>query len=123
MNTLWVFLGGGLGAAARYGAQGFVHRWLSAEFPYGTMLVNITGSFVIGLLMTLLEDRFVAMPELRLFLTVGILGGYTTFSSFSFETMAMISGGNALGGALNVLGSVAGCLAATWLGMAAGKLL
>jgi CrcB protein len=123
MNSVWVFLGGGLGAAARYGAQGFVHRWMGAEFPFGTMVVNITGSFVIGLLMTLLEERFIAVPELRLFLTIGILGGYTTFSSFSFETMAMISGGNYLGGGMNILGSLVGCLAATWLGMTLGKLL
>jgi CrcB protein len=123
MSTLWVFFGGGLGAAARYAAQGFVHRWAGAEFPFGTMAVNITGSFMIGLLMTLLEERFLAVPELRLFLTVGVLGGYTTFSSFSFETMAMISGGNLLGGGMNILGSVAGCLAATWLGMALGKIV
>jgi fluoride exporter len=123
MNTLLVFVGGGLGAAARYSAAGIVHRWMGAEFPYGTMAVNVTGSFLIGLLMTLLEDRFLAVPELRLFITVGILGGYTTFSSFSFETMSMISGGNTLGGLLNIVGSLFGCLAATWLGMAAGKLI
>jgi fluoride exporter len=122
MKTFLVFLGGGLGAMARYGAQGFVHRWAGAEFPYGTMIVNISGSFVIGLLMTLLEERFLAMPELRLFLAVGILGGYTTFSSFSYESMAMLSGGNFVGGGLNILGSVVGCLAATWVGMAAGRM-
>jgi|WetSurMetagenome_2_1015567.scaffolds.fasta_scaffold90334_2 fluoride exporter len=123
MSTFIVFLGGGLGAAARYSAQGLVHRWMGAEFPFGTMAVNITGSFAIGLLMTLLEDRFMAVPELRLFLTVGILGGYTTFSSFSFETMSMMSGGNYLGGAMNILGSLIGCLAATWLGMIVGKIV
>jgi CrcB protein len=68
MNALLVFLGGGLGAVARYGAQGFVYRWAGAEFPFGTMVVNVTGSFVIGLLMTLFEERFMAAPEVRRFL-------------------------------------------------------
>jgi CrcB protein len=123
MNALLVFLGGGLGAVARYGAQGFVYRWAGAEFPFGTMVVNVTGSFVIGLLMTLFEERFMAAPEVRLFLTLGFLGGYTTFSSFSYESMALFAGGNFLGGTLNVAGNFAGCLAATWLGMTLGKIL
>ena len=121
MNTLIVFVGGGLGAAARYGLQGLVHRWTGAGFPSGTLSVNLLGSFIIGVLMVSMEERFASTPELRLFFAVGILGGFTTFSSFSFETMALLRGGDYLAGGINVLASVAGCLGATWLGMTLGR--
>lgn len=121
MNILIVFLGGGLGAMARYGLQGLVHRLAGAGFPYGTLTVNLLGSLLIGILMISLEDRFTSSPELRLFLAVGILGGFTTFSSFSFETMALLRGGDFLAGGFNICASVAGCLGATWLGMVVGR--
>jgi CrcB protein len=121
MNILIVFLGGGLGATARYGLQGVVHRLAGAGFPYGTLTVNLLGSLLIGMLMVSLEDRFASSPEMRLFLAVGILGGFTTFSSFSFETMALLRGGDFLAGGVNICASVAGCLGATWLGMVVGR--
>jgi len=121
MNLLVVFIGGGLGAVARYLLQGIVYRFSGTEFPYGTLIVNILGCFTIGLLMSSMEERFLATPTLRLFLTIGILGGFTTFSSFSYETMALLREGNFLAGGVNVLSSVVVCLGATWLGLGLGR--
>ena len=123
MNYLLVFVGGGIGAAARYGLQGVVYRVASSTFPYGTLAVNVLGSFVIGFLMTFFEERFIVNPSLRVFLTIGFLGGFTTFSSFSYETMALLRDGSYGLGFLNILTSLGACLLATWLGMTLGKLL
>ena len=122
MNTFLVFLGGGLGAAARYGLQGLVYRMMRTTFPYGTLVVNISGCVLIGFLMTALEERFLVNPAIRVFLTIGILGGFTTFSSFSFETIALLRDGELLLGGLNVLASVFLCLAGTMLGVLLGRL-
>ncbi|HUI10550.1 MAG TPA: fluoride efflux transporter CrcB [Bacteroidota bacterium] len=121
MNLLFVFIGGGIGAAARYLLQGVVYKFAGTEFPYGTIVVNVLGCFTIGLLMSSMEDRFLATPALRLFLTIGILGGFTTFSSFSYETMALLREGNLLAGGINVVASVLLCLGATWLGLGLGR--
>jgi CrcB protein len=115
-----VFLGGGTGAALRYWMQGAIYNRTGADFPYGTIAVNILGCFIIGLLMVSLEERFLATPSLRLFLTVGILGGFTTFSSFSYETLALVRDGESLRALANVGLSLCSCLAATWAGMKAG---
>lgn len=123
MNALLVFLGGGIGATARYGLQGAMYRLTGAGFPYGTLAVNVLGSFVIGFLMAFFEERFIVNASLRVFLTIGILGGFTTFSSFSYETMVMFRDGSYGLGIINVVSSVAVCLTATWLGMVSGKLL
>jgi CrcB protein len=121
MNILLVFVGGGLGAAARYMLQGAVYRVTGAGFPYGTLIVNILGCFVIGLLMSSMEERFMAAPSLRVFLTVGILGGFTTFSSFSYESMMLLREGDIIAGGLNIVLSVVICLGATWLGLGLGR--
>jgi CrcB protein len=121
MNILLVFAGGGLGAVARYLLQGAVYRFTGTGFPYGTIVVNVLGCFTIGLLMSSMEERFLASPSLRIFLTIGILGGFTTFSSFSYETMALIREGNFLSGGLNIIASVVTCLGATWLGLGLGR--
>ena len=123
MKYLIVFAGGGIGAAVRYWMQGFVHAFSGAGFPYGTLVVNVLGSFLIGFLMSLFDERFVVQPMLRVFLTVGVLGGFTTFSSFSYETMALLRDGSYTLGLLNIAGSVGLCLVATWLGLIIGKLL
>jgi len=121
MNLFVVFIGGGIGALARYLLQGFVYRFAGTEFPYGTLIVNILGCFTIGILMSSMEERFLATPTLRLFLTIGILGGFTTFSSFSYETMALVREGNLLAGGMNVIATVVVCLGATWLGLGLGR--
>lgn len=123
MKALLVFLGGGIGATARYGLQGAVYRLTGAAFPYGTLAVNVLGAFIIGFLMTFFEERFIVNPSLRVFLTIGILGGFTTFSSFSYETIVMLRDGSYWLGIINVVSNVAICLAATWLGLVSGNLL
>jgi fluoride exporter len=120
---LLVFAGGGIGASARYWLSGVVYRFISTDFPYGNLVVNITGCFAIGLLMTLMEERFISEPALRIFLTIGILGGFTTFSSFSYETIALLRDAEVLRASINILASVFGCLAATFFGMLIGRLV
>ena len=121
-NYLFVFLGGGFGAAARYWLSGAAFKVLPTDFPYGNLVVNVTGCLVIGILMSSMQDRFMFDPSLRIFLTIGILGGFTTFSSFSYETIALLQNGSYLEGVTNVIASVFLCLGATWLGGTMGKL-
>lgn len=123
MKFLFVFIGGGIGSMLRYWAQGLVYSRMGSGFPYGTVLVNIIGCFLIGLLMVALEERFLATPALRVFLTVGILGGFTTFSSFSFETLALFRDGESALALANVGLSMVVCLCATWTGMKLGRLV
>jgi CrcB protein len=120
-NYLFVLVGGGLGAAARYWVSDAVYRWLPANFPFGNLVVNISACFLIGLLMTGMEDRFLVNPSLRVFLAVGILGGYSTFSSFSYETLMLIKDGEPFHAILNVLVSVVIGLLATAAGMIIGN--
>jgi len=125
MTVLWVALGGALGSVARYAFAGIAVRWLGAEFPYGTLFVNVAGSFTIGLLAALVasDGRPLLSADARAFLLVGVLGGFTTFSSFSLETLNLARSG-ALGPAiLNVAGSVVLCLAAVSLGFASAGLV
>jgi len=120
MPYLWVAIGGALGSVARYGCSGLALRWLGVAFPYGTLFLNVTGSFVIGVLGTLALDaeRSLSTTDARAFLIVGILGGFTTFSSFSFETLSLARGGNLSGAAMNIVLSLVLCLGAVWLGYA-----
>ena len=125
MTVLWVALGGALGSVARYACSGIAVRWLGAGFPYGTLFVNVTGSFTIGLLAALVasDGRPSLGADARAFLLVGVLGGFTTFSSFSLETLNLARSG-ALGPAiLNVAGSLVLCLAAVSLGFATAGLV
>jgi fluoride exporter len=118
---LYIGIGGFLGSISRYWLSTVIYRKLGESFPYGTLSVNIIGSFIIGLLMSMFEERFLAQPELRLFLVVGVIGGFTTFSSFSFETVALIRAGNFLYAAMNVTVSIFVCLTFTWIGTIIGK--
>src|SRR5690348_9344351 len=97
-------LGGGFGSLARYVAGSVITSRFATLFPLGTMVINITGSFLIGLLMTLLSERL-PHPNWRLLLVVGFLGGYTTFSSFEWETYSVVRGGGLWIGLINVVGS------------------
>ncbi len=118
-----VFLGGGAGSVFRYWLSGGVYRLVGPAFPYGTLLVNVLGCFLIGFVMSIFEERYVVQPLLRTFLSIGILGGFTTFSTFSFETIALLREGSFLLGFVNILYSLCGCLCAAWAGAAIGKLL
>ena len=90
IQLLVVGIGGCFGAMARYGLSGLAHRWFGSGFPYGTLLVNVVGCLVFGGIWGLVEYRQMFSPNTRLFLTVGILGGMTTFSTFSYETFALL---------------------------------
>jgi CrcB protein len=119
-----VFLGGGIGASLRHLLGGAVQALArSATFPWGTFAVNVSGCFVIGLLAQLSESRGVPSGGTRTFLFVGVLGGYTTFSSFGNETLNLLRGGEALAAAGNAGGQLVLGLLAVALGRAAAQLL
>jgi len=118
-----VCLGGAAGTGARYLLGGWVQRAWGTTFPYGTLVVNLLGSFVIAVVMHLSLGKGIISPELRVVLTTGVLGGFTTYSSFNFETTRLLQEG-ALGlGLLNVGATLFGCLVAGVLGLLAGRLV
>jgi fluoride exporter len=121
---LWVALGGALGSVARYAVSLGAARWLGAGFPWGTLLVNVAGSFAIGLLAALAtsDGRPALGADARAFVMIGILGGFTTFSSFSLETLTLARSGALGAAAANASLSLALCLAAVWLGFGAATL-
>lgn len=116
-------LGGFIGSACRLWLSTVTYRICGQDFPYGTLFVNVTGSLLIGFLMAIFEERFLVSPNFRIFLTIGVLGGFTTFSTFSFETISLFQQGNFLSAAANILYSLFFCLGATWIGTVLGKLL
>ncbi|MGA2738841.1 MAG: fluoride efflux transporter CrcB [Bryobacteraceae bacterium] len=111
-----VLAGAGLGGLARYVAGTWIMAKYGGRFPLGTFVINITGAFLIGMLMTLLTERFHPHPNWRLFLVVGILGGYTTFSSFEYETYQAMRDGERWLGLIYVAGSVMLGYLGVWLG-------
>ena len=118
MNYLWIGLGSALGGMARYGCSGLAARHLGAAFPSGTLIVNVSGSLVIGFLAALAaaDGRLLISPDARAFLMVGVCGGFTTFSAFSIETLNQARDGDWLWAGANVVLSVVLCLLAVWLG-------
>jgi CrcB protein len=115
-----VLIGGGCGALARYVISLAILQWHAGRFPLHTFLINVSGSFLIGVLMPLLAVRF-PHPNLRLLLVVGVLGGYTTFSSFEYETFQAVRTGAGLVGLLNVVGSVVVGYVGVWVGTVIGE--
>lgn len=120
-----MMLGGALGSLLRYGVTQAAARWLGEGFPWGTLAINVTGSAAIGFLAGLtLGGNPLGLPEtLRLFLVVGLLGGFTTFSAFSIQTLSLLQEGALAAAFLYALGSVALALGAVWLGHTAGAAL
>lgn len=116
-HLLLVAVGGAIGSGARHLINLAALRWVGAAFPWGTLAVNILGAFFMGLAVELVARRFGSSQELRLFLTTGILGGFTTFSAFSLETVLLWQRGGHLSAAAYVAVSVAGSVAALLLGM------
>jgi len=118
MNYVWVAVGSALGGMARYWCSGFAARLIGEWFPWGTLIVNVSGSFVIGAFAALsaAEGPFLISPEQRIFVMVGLCGGYTTFSSFSLQTFALWREGEWLWAGANCLLSFVLCLLAVWLG-------
>jgi CrcB protein len=121
VKYLLILMGGGAGSLARYLAGTAIMTRFAPRFPLGTMAVNVTGCFLIGLIMTLLTERFQPHENWRLALVVGFLGGYTTFSSFEWETYSAVREGAFWIGLANVLGSVLFGYFAVWLGALAAR--
>jgi CrcB protein len=118
ITYLWIALGGALGSMARYGCSSLAAQWIGETFPWGTLIINVLGSFVIGFFATLTgpDGRVLVAPDARQFVMVGICGGFTTFSSFSLQTLNLVRDGDMLRAGANIFASVVLCLLAVWLG-------
>jgi CrcB protein len=125
MLYLWIMMGSALGGASRYWFSGFVANRIGETFPWGTMLVNISGSFVIGFFATLTgpDGRVLASTTARQFVMIGICGGYTTFSSFSLQTLNLTLDVEWLRAGANAVLSLVLCFLAVWLGHILAALL
>ena len=121
MRLLLVLAGGALGSGARYLVAVWMANRFGPEFPWGTLTVNVAGSFLIGLLATLADEVASIGPAARVFLVVGVLGGFTTFSSFSLETLRLAEQNEPIRAAANVLANVALALLAALVGVAASR--
>jgi len=123
MRGVWVGVAGFFGAVSRYWLDGVVSRLTGGGFPWGTLVVNLSGCFLVGLLTTVLTERLLPHPTVRIAVTVGFVGAYTTFSTFAYESLRQLQDG-ALGlAAANVAGSVVLGLLAAWVGVVAGRAL
>ena len=122
MTKYWVVgVGGFLGSILRFWLGGYISNRMGARFPYGTFVINVTGSFLIGLVVTLLAERTHWNPNLRYLIPIGFIGGYTTFSTFELETFQSFRDGELLSAFLNVILSVGVGFIAVWLGVVAGR--
>ena len=119
MQVLLIAAGGALGSVCRYLLATIVQRYSSPFFPYGTFVVNVLGCLVFGVLMGAARQRFVLGPSERAFLLIGILGGFTTFSTFTYETFAMLQDGELVWAFANAAGQLVCGLVALWAGYAA----
>lgn len=118
-----IAVGGALGAMLRHGTSLGVHAALGRGFPYGTLTVNVVGSLLMGLLYVLLLERATGAGEYRALLLIGFLGAFTTFSSYSIETLELIERGRVPAALGNTLANVLLCLGACWLGLVCGRRL
>ncbi len=118
-----IALGGSLGAVSRYWVSTSTYSWLGSNFPYGTLMVNLTGSLVVGFLTVVLVHRFDVSDQVRLGLIVGFLGSFTTFSAFSMDTIHWIENGAVLKAFAYVLVSVIACVLGAWAGLISAKQL
>jgi CrcB protein len=121
MTYLWIAIGSALGGGARYWCSGVVARMIGETFPWGTLTVNLIGSFIIGFFATLTgpDGRVFASTTTRQFVMLGFCGGFTTFSSFSIQTLNLVQDGEWMRAGSNIVGSVVLCLVAVWAGYAA----
>ncbi|MBB4347479.1 MULTISPECIES: fluoride efflux transporter CrcB [Rhizobiaceae] len=120
-NILLAALGGAIGSVLRYLVGVFSVRWFGPGFPWGTLTVNVVGSFIIGLSVEMIARRFDASMELRVFIVTGIIGGFTTWSSFSLDTMVLFERGAITAAAAYVIGSLVVSFAAVFAGLALGR--
>ena len=124
ITYLWIGVGGALGSMARFAVSSALARMIGETFPWGTVVVNISGCLVIGVLATTTgpDGRLVIAPDFRQFLLIGICGGYTTFSSFSLQTLNLLRNGDVLGAGGNAAISFVACMIAVWIGVVGGQL-
>ena len=122
-HILYIAIGGAVGSVLRYLVSIGIHALLGRGFPYGTLTVNVIGSFAMGIVYVILLERLSESAELRALLLIGLLGAFTTFSAFSIETFNLLEGGEIMKAALNVLLSVIICLLAVWTGIILGRQL
>lgn len=123
-NILLIFIGAGLGGVLRFLVSESVHLFFNKNFPYGTLIVNISGSLLMGILFVLIIEKFHDLgPHLRALLLIGLLGGYTTFSSFSLETIHLLEQGQWMHASLNVILSTVLCIGATWGGLLFARII
>jgi CrcB protein len=118
-----IAIGGAVGSVLRFMVSTNVHRLMGKDFPYGTLTVNVLGSLLMGFLFIMLVERQISSVELRSGILFGLLGAFTTFSSFSFETLALMESGDWAKALVNVFVSVSACLLATWIGLGIGRQL
>jgi len=125
ITYVWIAVGGAIGTLARFAFSSLIATWFGQTFPWGTLLVNISGSFIIGFFASLTgsDGRVMVAPDFRQFFMVGICGGYTTFSSFSLQTLNLVQQGEMLQAGANIGASVVLCLVAVWLGYVAAQAL
>jgi CrcB protein len=122
-NYFWISLGAIVGASARYILSVLIARNFPTAFPYGTLLINITGSLILGFFLVFSTDRMLLDPRWRLLVAIGFCGSYTTFSSYAFESFALIERGQWLLSGMNIVGSNVLCLVAVFAGAAIARAL
>lgn len=123
IKLFFVALGGSIGASTRYLVSDWAAQRFGSDFPYGTLIVNIVGCFIIGMFMQLMTDRIIVNPYWRLLITVGFVGGLTTFSSFSYETLKLVNDGELAFAIYNVASNMIVGFLATWIGISAAKMV
>lgn len=121
LKVVAVAVGGSIGAVTRYLVSTWAAERFGADFPYGTLIVNIVGCFIIGAFLTIATERFIINPYWRLIVAVGFVGGLTTFSSFSYETFKLMEDGSITLVMYNIMGNFVLGFLATWLGISAAK--
>ncbi len=122
-RVLWIALGGALGTVLRYATSTVSAKWLGADFPYGTLIVNLSGAFVIGFVQEVGAESVLIPDHLRLFLTTGVLGGLTTYSTFSYETVRLMEANAWQQAWINIVVTTTICLGLCFLGVALGRLV
>lgn len=121
MQLISIALGGAVGALCRYGMSNSLYLFLGRSFPYGTLAVNIVGSLIMGFAYVMMIERLDVSPDLRAATMIGFLGAFTTFSTFSIETLNLLESGDLFKASLNIVLSVTLCISGCWLGMIVGR--
>lgn len=121
LNLFAIAGGGAVGALMRFWISNSIYTLYGRDFPYGTLVVNVLGSFLMGFMFILLNERFNIDPAWRAALLIGLLGAFTTFSTFSIETLNLFIAGETMRAAMNIMLSVIVCILATWLGILIGR--